>query len=286
MRDECYQCHIRTVNKLIEKYKPPANVSKLFVRAIHKLLNDRMDIANPYLATEIHRFAKDIINHPNLYSHEKFSSNEMLLNSYEKWRAIVMDSRKPLQAAAKLAVVANILDYGAHSVPDDINMQITNLFKKDFAIDQSEELVYRLGESKKILYLGDNAGEIVFDKLFIEMIRNPNITYVVRGKPVINDVTIDDARQTGIDEVCNVITNGYDAPSTLLEYCSEEFIQEFKKADLIISKGQGNFEGLMHLEHPNMFFLLMAKCKPMAELLGVIEGGMIIKKIETTDYVL
>jgi uncharacterized protein with ATP-grasp and redox domains len=165
-------------------------------------------------------------------------------------------------------------------------MQITNLFTKDFAIDQSEEFVYRLGESKKILYLGDNAGEIVFDKLFIETIQNPNITYVVRGKPVINDVTIDDARQTGIDEVCKVITNGYDAPSTLLEYCSEEFIQEFKKADLIISKGQGNFEGLMHIEHPNMFFLLMAKCKPMAELLGVNEGGMIIKKLETTNYVL
>jgi uncharacterized protein with ATP-grasp and redox domains len=81
-----------------------------------------------------------------------------------------------------------------------------------------------------------------------------------------------------------VISNGYDAPSTLLPYCCEEFLREFKKADLIISKGQGNFEGLMNIIHPNIFFLLMAKCKPMAELLGVNEGDMIIKKLEPKGY--
>lgn len=286
MRAECYQCHIKTVNKLIDKFKPADEVSRLFLKASYKLLKDRNDISNPYLATDIHRLAKNIIKHSNLYSHEKISANEMLLNSYEKWRAIVLDSRKPLHAAAKLAVAANILDYGAHSVPDDITMQITDLFTREFAIDESEDLIYNLGQARNILYLGDNAGEIVFDKLFIETMQNPNITYVVRGKPVINDVTMDDARQTGIDKVCKVITNGYDAPSTLLEYCSEEFIQEFNTADLIISKGQGNFEGLMNIEHPNMFFLLMAKCKPMAELLGVNEGEMVTKKLETSGHVL
>jgi uncharacterized protein with ATP-grasp and redox domains len=95
---------------------------------------------------------------------------------------------------------------------------------------------------------------------------------------------MEDARQTGIDNICRVISNGYDAPSTLLPHCSDEFLQEFRNADLIISKGQGNFEGLMEADHPNMFFLLMAKCKPMADLLQIKKGDMVIKKQKSTVY--
>ncbi len=144
----------------------------------------------------------------------------------------------------------------------------------------------KINGSEKILYLGDNAGEIVFDKLFIETMQHPDVTFVVRGKPVINDVTFEDVRQTRIDNVCKVISNGYDAPSTLLEFCSEEFLDKFNTADLVISKGQGNFEGLMYTTHPNVFFLLMAKCEPMAELLGVNKGEMIITKLNTSKYAL
>jgi uncharacterized protein with ATP-grasp and redox domains len=112
--------------------------------------------------------------------------------------------------------------------------------------------------------------------------QHSNITYVVRGKPVINDVTFEDAKQTGINKICKVISNGFDAPSTLMEFCSDEFIHEFDKADLIISKGQGNFEGLLNSKHNNMFFLLMAKCIPMAELLGINEGEMVVTKLKVS----
>lgn len=103
----------------------------------------------------------------------------------------------------------------------------------------------------------------------------------MRGKPVINDVTFVDVEQVQMNEVCKVISNGYDAPSTLLNHCSEEFLHAYHNADLIIAKGQGNFEGLVNSNHPNMFFLLMAKCNPMGELVGVNKGSMLVIKCKS-----
>jgi hypothetical protein len=141
------------------------------------------------------------------------------------------------------------------------------------------ELKNEISKAKSVLYLGDNCGEIVFDKLFIETMKHQNITFVVRGAPVINDVTLEDANQVGMDNICRVISNGFDAPSTLIELCSDEFAAEYNNADLIISKGQGNFEGLMESTHPNIFFLLIAKCDPIAKLLGVNKNDMVVSKL-------
>lgn len=107
---------------------------------------------------------------------------------------------------------------------------------------------------------------------------------MVREKPVINDVTLDDAQQVGMDGICTVITNGYDAPSTLLEYCSESFKEAYDEADLIISKGQGNFEGLLERKQPNLYFMLIAKCQPMSEKLGVSNGDMVVTNLIQKEY--
>ncbi len=283
MRHECYFCHIKTVEKLIEKNKPERNKADLFTNAITELLYKKKDLSNPFLATDIHRLAKKILGHSDLYSEEKSRANKILLGSYGFWEGMVRKSSNPLYKAAKLAVAGNIIDYGAHTVPEDIENQIKTLLYLDLEIDETNELIAKISESDSILYIGDNAGEIVFDRLFIETMRHSNITYVVRGKPVINDVTFKDAEQSGINKICKVISNGSDAPSTLMEFCSEEFIEEFKKTDLVISKGQGNFEGLLNSDHDNVFFLLMAKCKPMAELLGVSEGDMVVTKLKVLE---
>jgi len=126
------------------------------------------------------------------------------------------------------------------------------------------------------LYLGDNAGEIVFDKLFIRTINHRNLTYVVRGGPIINDATMEDAEYTGMNKVANVISNGFDAPSTVPSESSRQFQQYFSKADIIISKGQGNLEGLLPLNDKRIFFLLMVKCDVMAELLGVDKESFVV----------
>jgi hypothetical protein len=130
--------------------------------------------------------------------------------------------------------------------------------------------------AESVLYLGDNAGEMVFDKLFLETINHPHVYYAVKGSPVINDVTIEDAKRTEIDQVAQVIDNGYDAPSTLPEMSSAAFRNIYQKADLIISKGQGNFEGLMYRKDPRIFFLLIAKCQVIADYTGSRKGDILI----------
>ncbi|MCG8308925.1 MAG: ARMT1-like domain-containing protein [Cytophagales bacterium] len=278
MRHECYFCHLKTVEKLIDKFKPQRKVADLFARAVNELLYHKQDGTNPILAGDIHRLAKDIINNSDLYREEKHQANKVLLENYDVWEDLVKNNGDPMRKATKLAVAGNIIDYGAHSVPTDIEKQIKAMLNIDLAIDETDELFQKIARADSILYLGDNAGEIVFDKLLIETSEHPNITYVVRGRPIINDVTHEDAEQVGMHHVCKVVSNGSDVPSTLLNLCSEKFIRKFYKTDLVISKGQGNYEGLMNADHPNLYFLLIAKCKPIAELLGVDLFGMVVGK--------
>ena len=281
MRHECYFCHIKTIEKLIEKFKPDAKTAESFISAVHKMLADNWALENPQLATEIQRVAKHYLSDTNLYSEEKLAANSLLLEDYSHWKQLVNESDSPFSTAVKLAVIGNIIDYGAHSVSDDISQQIDSFLQKDLAINMVEKLQNEIKKAKHILYLGDNCGEIVFDKLLIETIDNPNVIFAVRGKPVINDATLMDACQVGMDKVCKVISNGFDAPSTLLEFSSAEFIKEYQRADLIISKGQGNFEGLMNDSHANIFFMLIAKCDPIADLLNVNKNDMVVTQISS-----
>ncbi|MFC2138584.1 DUF89 domain-containing protein [Bacteroidota bacterium] len=276
MRDTCYFCHNKTVENLINKHQPHPDLAEQFLLSINNFLNENWDQANPYLATGIYRIARNTLNQQELFKEEKYYVNALLINLYNVWKEMINKADNSFHLAAKLAVIGNIIDYGAHCVENDILNQINNLLNKEIAIDESNELYKKVITAKSILYLGDNAGEIVFDKLFIEYLNHPNITFAVRGKPVINDVTYVDAQQVGIDKYCKVMSNGYDAPSTLLEHCSEEFNQAFNKSDIVISKGQGNYEGLMVSKKEGLFFMLMAKCDPMAELLGVKKGDLVI----------
>lgn len=279
MRPACYFCHIKTVQNLLSKFTPPTLVAEDLIFSVHELLSDSRNMINPKLATEIHRIAKQKLNVLDLYASEKLSANNLLLAEYEYWRNYIDKSKNPFHTAVKFAVAGNIIDYGAHSVNGDIKGQIKGLLNTPFAIDKSGEFKEAVYKAKNILYLGDNAGEIFFDRLLLETMRHPSVTFVTRGAPVINDITLNDAKQTGIDKICKVIHNGFDAPSTILECCSGEFKQVYSNADLIISKGQGNFEGLMNEKHPNTFFLLMAKCEPMAEMLGCAKNDLIITKL-------
>jgi len=133
-----------------------------------------------------------------------------------------------------------------------------------------------VNEADSVLYLGDNAGEIVFDKLFIQTMNHKRIIYAVRGMPVINDATMEDAEYVGMKESARVISNGYDAPSTIVDKSSDEFKSYFYSASLIISKGQGNLEGLVHLNDKRIFFLLMVKCNVMAEYLRVEKDSFVV----------
>lgn len=187
----------------------------------------------------------------------------------------VLESENPIDFALRLAIAGNIIDYGANDT-FNISGTIDHVLKSDFAINDAVLLKRKIKESKKILYIGDNAGEIVLDKLFIETMMHNNVTYAVKGSPVMNDATMQDAIDVGMDWVADIVSNDYDAPSTILSQCSQEFLNTFDEADLIISKGQGNLEGLLEENNPKIFFLLMIKCDVIAEILKVKKGDFVV----------
>jgi len=276
MRHECYFCQLKAVEKLIQKFKPDDQTAEFLLKEVHNGISSNFEKSTPHIAREIHKTASRWLKNNELYREEKDRANSLLLDNYGYWKKYVLNSDSPFKTAAKLAVIGNVLDYGAHTAKEDVLKQINEILDHPLTIDKTSLLEEKLIQAENIIYLGDNAGEIVFDRLFIEIISRKDLIYVTRGNPVINDITLEDARKINMQEVCRLMSNGYDAPSTILECSSTEFREAFDRADLIISKGQGNFEGLMENQKPGLFFLLIAKCKPMADLLGVKKGDLVV----------
>jgi len=275
----CMVCHLNSFERLMNLKPLEYAARQHFFGTYNLTMGSGGGNSNPELYTILKREFCKITGTDDLYVDEKKQSNHAALELYKEWKPKVVDSTNPFNLALRLSIAGNIMDYGANA-DFNIHNTISKVVTNKFAIDHSEALELQISKAKNILYLGDNAGEIVFDKLFIETIHHSNLTFAVRGNPVLNDVTMEDAIAVGMDKVCKVISNGYDAPSTILDKCSAEFQEAYQNADLIISKGQGNFEGLYVQADPRIYFLLMVKCDVVGEMLGVEKGGI----ITTTVY--
>jgi uncharacterized protein with ATP-grasp and redox domains len=196
-------------------------------------------------------------------------------------RELIDESANKFRTAVKIAITGNIIDFGAkHDIEEkDILREVDSMSSKPLFIDHHKALQSQLQESKSVMILGDNCGEIVFDRLLIEQIKklNPDleIIYAVRGAPIINDVTMLDAEQVRMHEVARIIDNGHDAPGTEITAVSGSFRKEFYAADVVISKGQGNFESLSHIDRTGIFFLFMVKCNAVAKQAGAPRGSLV-----------
>lgn len=274
----CYFCFAKAFELLLKKSELEPDAKKQFASEMFGLFNHgKTGFSIPKMSRELHVLLKQHSNDPDPYQEQKKQSNDLVLSMYPELKDLVFHSVNHFDTALRLAIAGNIIDYGIGN-PFDLQGTIDTVLNSEFAIDDSLELKQALSEAKTVLYLGDNCGEMVFDKLFIETIIHPNLIYAVRGEPVINDVTLEDAWYVGMDRVADLISNGYDAPSTLLEHCSPEFLDVFSRADVIISKGQGNLEGLLGKTDKEVYFLLMVKCEVIADALGVKKGDFVVKK--------
>jgi uncharacterized protein with ATP-grasp and redox domains len=239
----------------------------------------------PEIARIGYNFLKKISSDKDPYETIKKKSNYFALELLDKLRNKVNCSQDRLFMALALAIAGNIIDFG---VKNDLNVEeelgrilakedITTYNKTIFHYAKFKQI---LKNAKNILYLADNAGETVFDRILIEEIKRidgrKEVVYAVKEKPVINDALIEDAFISGIDKIAKVISSGSDAPGTVLSLCSKEFLRIYKKADMIISKGQGNFEVLSKTAKP-IFFLFMAKCPVVAKNVGCKIGDIILK---------
>lgn len=273
--ERCKSCFLNTYQCLFEKYNVDIVQSQEFISSYQETIIKDKHLSTPEIQRELNRAFCRIINVSDPFKEEKISSNGIALELYKEWKTKVLSSDDSFDLALRLAIAGNIMDYGANN-SFDLHKTIQSVLEASYAIDHSALLKKKIQKAKSILCLGDNAGEIVFDKLFIETMMPNNIIYVVKSEATLNDATIEDAKEVGMDKVVEVVSNGYDAPSTILHKCSKEFLEIYNSADLIISKGQGNLEGLINENDPRIFFLLMVKCDVIGEILHVNKGSFVV----------
>lgn len=183
---------------------------------------------------------------------------------------------EPLAAAIGFAIAGNVIDYGAAG-RFDVEEAFRRSRQMNFAIDHRREMlrvIHQLRPGATVLYLTDNCGEIIYDSLVIELLarRGLQVTVAVKSGPIINDALLEDAETAGLSAFAGIITNGTACPGTPLQHCSEEFCRRFAQADLVISKGQGNFETLSEVDR-ELFFLLTVKCKMVGKHLAELSGS-------------
>ena len=279
----CFFCFARAIEKLIAKEKFTTDTGNRLVQDVMNLFCEKWGkLSMPEFSREVNYILKNHTNNPDPYKREKKESNDLVLGLVPELNEIIRNSSDPFSTALRLAIAGNIIDFAIEN-QFDLKTTINMVLNSDFAIDHSLKLKMEIEKADKVLYIGDNAGEIVFDKLFISTIYHPHLTFVVRGGPFINDATMEDALYTGINMVAKVISSGYDIPSVILEKSDNVFKECFEKADVIISKGQGNLEGLLTLNDKRIFFLLMAKCDVVSEFLKVPRGSMVVYNSSGTD---
>jgi len=229
----------------------------------------------PETARLVYAAVREITGVADPFRVHKEKSIEKALSLYGELKSMVHGSRDPLQTAVKIAIAGNVIDLGAN--PDfDLEGELRNLSRDEVADDQYDRFKRYVENARTVLYLADNAGETVFDRILIETMGKETV-YAVRDVPIVNDATMEDAQRSGLGRAARIVSSGCDGPGTILARCSPEFLGLFSQADLIVSKGQGNFETLSSQEGP-IFFLLKVKCPVIARHLGANLGDPVIKQ--------
>jgi hypothetical protein len=256
------------------------NIQRKVLDSVLSILsNISIHLSPPEIALLVHQRVKAITGNPDPYKEAKRRQNDLALQHERSLFAQIADMPNPLKAASMLSASGNSIDLAPDYQSPDIYTRWLEMIARGFARDDYEVFHERLAQSKSVLFLGDNAGEIVWDKILIEELLDHfdlDITYAVRGLPILNDVTMEDAEYVGMAQLVKVISNGSEAPGTLLNQCSEEFVSRFRKTDLILSKGQGNYESLCRENRP-IFSLLNVKCPVIAKDIHCDIGEIVLK---------
>jgi uncharacterized protein with ATP-grasp and redox domains len=278
---DCIPCFQRQALQAVRFISNDEELHEKVLREVtKKLLKSDWNLTPPEFAHEVHRIVRRVAKEKDPYKKVKKKSNDLVLTMYPALKSKVEKSADPLRTAVRLAIAGNIIDFGPLQ---EFNLEktIKEVLKKKFAIDDYEKLQEILKDAETLLFFADNAGEIGFDKLLVETFlkagRFEKISFVVKGGPIINDATLEDAKYMSLCDLQNVeflkLSSG--EAGTGPERNSQEVKRWIRNYDLVISKGQGNYEGLS--ENDGLFFLLMAKCPVIASDLGVKVGDIVLK---------
>jgi uncharacterized protein with ATP-grasp and redox domains len=277
---DCYPCFFKQILQTSrEVTTDEKKIREVLIAFAQYLPRIPAEATPPEIGREVYRLISEKTGIPDPYRELKKKCTRQALVLYPQLKKKIAASEERLLAAVRLAIAGNVIDFGANA-QFDLDIDLDVLLSRELAIDHYSEFRRAVEKSRHILYLGDNAGETVFDRILIEEIGKP-VVYAVREKPIINDALLQDALDAGLDRVAEIVSSGTDAPGTILGLCSRDFLNIYDRADLIISKGQGNYEGLSDEARP-AFFLLKAKCEVIARDIGVDQGGQVLMKAKNS----
>ena len=264
---ECYDCLGRLICQAARLATSDELLRQKAVEKARDVLNqefsgEQISIA---IATKLHKVIREITSNPDPY---RIVKEDELRVAGELFSRVKVQYKNTINDCIKLAAVANAIDFfrSLDAVAEDMQRPVK------FTIDDSQQFEAKLKKASKVLYLADNVGEIYFDLPLVKRMRQlVDVKYVVKPLPVQNDATVEDVKEAGLEgEFGVVITTGVASPGVILDWASEQFREEFEAADLVFAKGMGHYESLSELPgQGKVFYCLMAKCRPVANSLGV-----------------
>ncbi len=286
---ECIPCFFRQALEASRLAEASPRTQRRVLNALAKISPSFSLVSSPpETGRLVYRLVSKITGKKDPYEAIRTQSNQKALRLYPRLKQKIARSRDPMATAVRLAIAGNIIDYGVKNSLN-VEQELEKIMREENRlIPEEDKKFYQYAKFKKaivrartVLYLADNAGEVVFDRLLLEEIRRldplKKILYAVKSRPIINDALVKDAKECGIDRMAEILPSGSDAPGTILSLCSPVFLSAYRKADMVISKGQGNFEALSPSRRP-VFFLFMAKCPVVARHAGCRVGDIILQQ--------
>lgn len=283
MYPECMPCMMEQARRAARLSGLEGDALQRAMRETEALLRDLDPALSPPAAAEFfYGRIKELSGVEDPYRALKSESNAAALELLPGLRREAASSPDPLGFALRAAVAGNIIDFGARGGPGDLEENLRRVLREDLFVDHVELLREDLEKASSVLLICDNAGEVVLDRLLCEVLRGlyPSLalTAAVRGGPMINDATLEDAAEAGLDSACRVITTGTALAGVDLERSAREFREAFLSADVILAKGQGNFETLDAREE-NIYFLFQVKCDCVSRLLEAVKGSALVMSL-------
>jgi len=281
--EKCVECIINQSVRVADAIKATPALKKELTSTVEELSKDFSYKDNPpEIASYVYEKMAVIANKTDLYDEVKELSTKKALSFVPLLKEKLQESKNKLLTATKIAVAGNVIDLAA-AVEFDLEEELDKIFHTNFAHDDVLLLENELKKARTVLVIGDNVGEHIFDYMFIETLQDlyPIIkfSYMVRGNPIINDVTMLEAKEAGFDRLCELVDSGVNTPGFTYNRANNYSKELFDKADLVISKGMGNYECMSPSHRDNICFLLKVKCDVVAASLKKDVGDIICKKV-------
>lgn len=273
---DCFSCILQQV--LNASRYAGADEAQQFeiLRGVMEVLQQvDLRLSSAEISGPVNRIVRQVTGVADPYRQYKETGTQLALQLYPRLEQMVAEAADPLETALRLSIAGNIIDV-VHTSHHDLEAAVADAFTQPLSGGGTEAFRQALGRSRQVLYLGDNAGETVFDRLLIQQLGKP-VIYAVKGAPILNDATWEDAVAAGLDGAATLVSTGSDSPGTVLKECTDEFRQVFASADMVIAKGQSNYE-MLSGDDARLFFLLKVKCPLVGQDLGVPKGSLAVRQ--------